>query len=116
MTKHANDTHGYHVYIMYHDYETSGPITFQAYVQIPRSIGPEDDSLADAILQAVLLADERFRGIVEPGTHVNSSGWNRRLAKGGPIDELSSGVQAMYFSPNGQTVCLFAYIDAEWLD
>lgn len=29
---------------------------------------------------------------------------------------MSSGVQATYFSPNGQLVGLVAYIDAEWMD
>lgn len=48
--------------------------------------------------------------------HFSSVVDNRRLAQCGGIDEMSSGVQATYFSPNGQLVGLVAYIDAEWMD
>lgn len=112
--EYSPDTHGYHCYVMYHDYHSDGPLVFQCYVRVPR--GLTDAELSDAILEAVLVHDQKFRSVTEPATHVNTRGWERRLTAYGPVDEMSNGVQSMYFSPRGQTVCLFAYVDAEWMD
>ena len=110
----GSDTHGYHCYVMYHDYASDYPSAFKCYVRVPRNLAEE--SLSDAIMEQILLQDSKFRLITEPATHVNTPGWERRLLAAGAVDEMSSGIQSMYFSPRGQTVCLFAYIDAEWMD
>ena len=112
----ANDpeTVGYHCYVMYHDYSTDCPLAFKCYVRVP--MGLADEALSDAILESILVQDSKFRCIMEPTTHVNTQGWERRLMAAGSVDEMSSGIQSMYFSPRGHTVCLFAYVDAEWMD
>ena len=76
------------------------------------------EELADAIIREVELKEAWLTRVLgnsaDPDASVGK--WDRRLAQCGGIDEMSSGVQATYFSPNGQLVGLVAYIDAEWMD
>ena len=110
---------GYFVYLMYDNRPSEHPAAFKTYVRVPDHIDLKDaPALADAIVLEVE-RKERWLGDVL-GRSEKTKGefitWQRRLAQCGGIDEMSSGVQATFFSPNGQLVGLIAVIDAEWMD
>lgn len=91
----------------------------RTYVRIPDYVELDNaEELADAIIREVELKEAWLTRVLgnsaDPDASVGK--WDRRLAQCGGIDEMSSGVQATYFSPNGQLVGLVAYIDAEWMD
>lgn len=110
---------GYFVYLMYDNRPSEHPATFKTYVRIPDHVDHTDAAeLAKAIIVEVE-SKERWvpdvLGRSEKGKD-HFFTWECRLAQCGGIDEMSSGVQATFFSPNGQLVGLLAVIDAEWMD
>ena len=102
-------TNGYIVDVMYDNRPSKYPAVFEL---------DNAEELADAIIREVELKEAWLTRVLgnsaDPDASVGK--WDRRLAQCGGIDEMSSGVQATYFSPNGQLVGLVAYIDAEWMD
>ncbi|EKP8538745.1 hypothetical protein P3179_002506 [Escherichia coli] len=112
-------TNGYIVDVMYDNRPSKYPAVFRTYVRIPDYVELDNaEELADAIIREVELKEAWLTRVLgnsaDPDASVGK--WDRRLAQCGGIDEMSSGVQATYFSPNGQLVGLMAYIDAEWMD
>ena len=110
---------GYIVYFMYENRPSEYPAAFKTYVRIPDHVDLND---AAALADAIIVEAERKEGWLgdvlgrAEDSKEDFPAWQRRLAQCGGIDEMSSGVQATYFSPNGQLVSLLAYIDAEWMD
>ena len=110
---------GYHVYFMYDNRPSKHPAAFKTYVRIPDHIDNHDaEELADAIVLEVQRKEHWLGDVLGIPQKMGDDffTWQRRLAQCGGIDEMSSGVQATYFSPNGQLVSILAYVDAEWMD
>lgn len=110
---------GYIVYLMYDNRPSEYPAALKTYVRIPDHVDLENaTALADAIIQEVERKDRWLGDVLgrSEKTKEEFVTWQRRLAQCGGIDEMSSGVQATFFSPNGQLVSLLAIIDAEWMD
>lgn len=113
-----NEGHGYFIILMYE----SGSHSLTAvkkHVRISREIDLDNaEVLADAIILKLVRDDGDLMSLFELPHRVGDElgGWQRRLAQGGGIDQLSSGVQATYFSPNGALVSFLAYYNAEWMD
>lgn len=110
---------GYFVYLMYDNRPSEYPAAVKTYVRIPDHVDIDSAAaLADAIVLGVDRKEAWLGNVLGKSQTVgeDSGTWQRRLAQCGGIDEMSSGVQATYFSPSGQLVGVLAYIDAEWLD
>nr|WP_252861854.1 hypothetical protein [Shigella flexneri] len=104
-------TNGYIVDVMYDNRPSKYPAVFRTYVRIPDYVELDNaEELADAIIREVELKEAWLTRVLgnsaDPDASVGK--WDRRLAQCGGIDEMSSGVQATYFSPNGQLVGLVA--------
>ncbi len=98
-------TNGYIVDVMYDNRPSKYPAVFRTYVRIPDYVELDNaEELADAIIREVELKEAWLTRVLgnsaDPDASVGK--WDRRLAQCGGIDEMSSGVQATYFSPNGQ--------------
>nr|WP_064204016.1 hypothetical protein [Shigella flexneri] len=109
-------TNGYIVDVMYDNRPSKYPAVFRTYVRIPDYVELDNaEELADAIIREVELKEAWLTRVLgnsaDPDASVGK--WDRRLAQCGGIDEMSSGVQATYFSPNGQLVG-FEVVNKNW--
>ena len=110
---------GYIVHFMYDNRPSKYPAVFKTYVRVPDHVDLDNAAeLADAIILEVERKENWLGDVLGRSERSGQERvtWQRRLAQCGGIDEMSSGVQATYFSPSGQLVGVLAYIDAEWMD
>ena len=108
---------GYVVYLLIEHRQRTLPEAIRTYVRVPDELDLSDAAaLADAIVAEVSELERSFLDDLLGDNPRNRKPWERRLAQCGGIDEMSTGVQATYFSPTGLLVGVLAYIDAEWMD
>jgi len=105
---------GYFVYMTYDNRPSDCPASFKTYIRVSDHVNRDDaGQLADAIVHEVVKKERWLSHFV--GEITDCLSWQRRLVQSGGIDEMSTGVQAIYFSPGGQLVSFVAVVDAEWM-
>lgn len=118
-TRKRRNSHGCIVHVLVDNRPSKHPAAFATQVRISDHLDLDDAAtLAEAIVKKNAHWEAWLSDVLGRSQQTGEAcgGWQRRFAQRGGIDEMSSGVQATYFSPDGLLAGFMACRDAEWMD